>query len=209
MGTINTMKTNTEKLKPAIIQDAETGRVLMMAWVNDESLQVTRDTGRMTFYSRSRQRLWTKGEESGNFLCVKEILDDCDNDTLLVKVTPAGPSCHTGTDTCWGERNVPFDGDAAVAGDTGFLMELESVIESRRGAEASTSYTAKLLAGGPRRIAKKLGEEAAELIIESMDNRDDLFLNEAADLLYHYLVLLHSRNHTLADVEGILRERHK
>jgi len=209
--TIKTMKTNTEKLKPAIIQDAETGRVLMMAWVNDESLQVTRDTGRMTFYSRSRQRLWTKGEESGNILYVKEILDDCDNDTLLVKVTPAGPACHTGSDTCWGEKNLPYGvsagGDAESA--AGFTAELESIIESRRGADPASSYTAKLLAGGPRIIAKKLGEESAELIIESMDNRDDLFLNEAADLLYHYLVLLHSRNHTLADVEGILRERHK
>jgi phosphoribosyl-AMP cyclohydrolase / phosphoribosyl-ATP pyrophosphohydrolase len=235
-----------EDLLPAIVQDVKTGRVLMMGWVNDESLRITRETGRMTFFSRSRQRLWTKGEESGNYLYVKEILEDCDKDTLLVRAEPAGPACHTGSDTCWGEKNVPFGGSAggnarapitddssglgvavtpgdslsgfsgdSVAGSygqksaAGFTAELESIIESRRGADPASSYTAKLLAGGPRKIAKKLGEESAELIIESMDDKDDLFLNEAADLLYHYLVLLHYRNHTLADVEAILRERHK
>lgn len=198
------MNNSNNELKPAIIQDAETGRVLMMAWVNDESLRITRETGRMTFYSRSRQRIWTKGEESGNFLYVKEILDDCDNDTLLVKVKPAGPACHTGSDTCWGEQNVPVGISAA-----GFTSELESIIESRRGDDPASSYTAKLFAGGPRLTAKKLGEESAELIIEAFNDRDDLFLNEAADLLYHYLVLLHGRGFTLADVEAILRERHK
>ena len=218
------MKTNIENLKPAIIQDADTGRVLMMAWVNDESLRITRESGRMTFYSRSRQKLWTKGEESGNFLYVKEILDDCDNDTLLVKVKPAGPACHTGTDTCWGENNTPFgskDGfgggdDKAVASDgssprseNGFISELEEIISSRKNGDVSSSYTAKLFEGGPRKIAKKLGEESAELIIEAMDDRDDLFLEEAADLIYHYLVLLQGRNFKLADVENILRERHK
>jgi len=137
-------------------------------------------------------------------LYVKEILDDCDNDTLLVKVNPAGPACHTGSDTCWGERNMPYAESAA-----GFTSELESIIESRRDTDPESSYTAKLLAGGPRKIAKKLGEESAELIIEAMDDRDDLFLEEAADLLYHYLVLLHGRNFKLADVENILRERHK
>jgi phosphoribosyl-ATP pyrophosphohydrolase/phosphoribosyl-AMP cyclohydrolase len=198
------MKTNIENLKPAIIQDADTGRVLMMAWVNDESLRVTRETGRMTFYSRSRKKLWIKGEESGNYLYVKEILDDCDNDTFLVKVKPAGPACHTGSDTCWGESNVPY-GEFA----TGFTSELESIIESRRGSDHESSYTAKLFAGGPRKIAKKLGEESAELIIEAFNDNDDLFLNEAADLLYHYLVLLHDRGFTLTDVEKILRDRHK
>jgi phosphoribosyl-AMP cyclohydrolase / phosphoribosyl-ATP pyrophosphohydrolase len=234
-----------EKLTPAIVQDQKTGRVLMLGYVNDESLQVTRETGRMTFFSRSKQRLWTKGEESGNYLYVREILNDCDSDALLVKADPAGPVCHTGTDTCWGERNVPFiqdgrgneispgggGGSGADSGITGsandsgitgsatdlgapgsayeFIAELERVIESRRGADPESSYTAKLLAGGPRKISKKLGEESAELIIESMDNRDDLFLNEAADLLYHYLVLLRSRDFSLNDVEAILRERHK
>jgi phosphoribosyl-ATP pyrophosphohydrolase/phosphoribosyl-AMP cyclohydrolase len=254
--TITTMKTNIENLKPAIIQDADTGRVLMMAWVNDESLRITRESGRMTFYSRSRQKLWTKGEESGNFLYVKEILDDCYNDTLLVKVKPAGPACHTGSDTCWGEYNTPFvaeaglgDGDDKAASsevtsprsdngfirekeeiissqpddrfireleeiissqpDDGFIRELEEIISSRKNGDASSSYTAKLFEGGPRKIAKKLGEESAELIIEAMDDRDDLFLEEAADLLYHYLVLLQVRNFKLADVENILRERHK
>jgi phosphoribosyl-ATP pyrophosphohydrolase/phosphoribosyl-AMP cyclohydrolase len=146
--------------------------------------------------------LWTKGEESGNYLYVKEILEDCDKDTLLVKAVPAGPACHTGTDTCWGEKNERFESQ-------GFTAELERVIEERRGASPESSYTAKLLAAGPRKIAKKLGEESAELIIESMDTRDDLFLNEAADLLYHYLVLVHSRGYALKDVEDILRERHR
>ena len=234
-----------EKLTPAIVQDQKTGRVLMLGYVNDESLQVTRETGRMTFFSRSKQRLWTKGEESGNYLYVREILSDCDSDTLLVKADPAGPTCHTGSDTCWGERNVPFiqdgrgieispgtgagsgidSGETDLGFDSGsypsgpgsvvagsayeFIAELETIIESRRGADPESSYTAKLLAAGPRKIAKKLGEESAELIIESMDNRDDLFLNEAADLLYHYLVLLRSRGFSLNDVEAILRERHK
>ena len=231
------MDNNNEKLLPAIVQDVKTGRVLMMGWVNDESLRITRETGRMTFFSRSRQRLWTKGEESGNYLYVKEILEDCDKDTLLVRAEPAGPACHTGSDTCWGEKNVPFgasDGgnaESPVTGDSsvlgvpgpsgngsagssgqasaaGFTAELESIIESRRGADPASSYTAKLLAGGPRKIAKKIGEESAELIIESMDDKDDLFLNEAADLLYHYLVLLHERGFALKDVEAILKERH-
>jgi phosphoribosyl-AMP cyclohydrolase / phosphoribosyl-ATP pyrophosphohydrolase len=224
-----------ENLIPAIVQDDKTGRVLMMGWVNDESLRITRETGRMTFFSRSRQRLWTKGEESGNYLYVKEILEDCDKDAILVKAEPAGPACHTGSDTCWGENNVPFGetgsgtvtgadsgsvsggidsgyaSRAASGGDrtaSGFIAELERIIESRRGADPSSSYTAKLLAGGPRKIAKKLGEESAELIIESMDDKDDLFLNEAADLLYHYLVLLHERGFTLNEVETILKERH-
>jgi phosphoribosyl-AMP cyclohydrolase / phosphoribosyl-ATP pyrophosphohydrolase len=200
-----------EKLTPAIVQDEKTGRVLMLGYVNDESLKVTRETGRMTFFSRSKERLWTKGEESGNYLYVTEILNDCDSDTLLVKANPAGPTCHTGSDTCWGERNVPFvqEGREEVGSAYEFIAELENVIESRRGADPESSYTAKLLAGGPRKISKKLGEESAELIIESMDDKDDLFLNEAADLMYHYLVLLRSRGFSLNDVENILRERHK
>jgi phosphoribosyl-ATP pyrophosphohydrolase/phosphoribosyl-AMP cyclohydrolase len=234
-----------EKLTPAIVQDQKTGRVLMLGYVNDESLRVTRETGRMTFFSRSKQRLWTKGEESGNYLYVSDILNDCDNDTLLVKADPAGPTCHTGTDTCWGERNVPFvqddsgieistgtgAGSGTDSGETGsgidcginsvgtdsvvadspygFIAELEVIIESRRVADPESSYTAKLLAAGPRKISKKLGEESAELIIESMDTKDDLFINEAADLLYHYLVLLHSRGFSLNDVEAVLKERHK
>ena len=201
-----------EKLIPAIVQDNSTGRVLMLGYVNDESLEVTGKTGKMTFFSRSKQRLWTKGEESGNYLYVKEILSDCDNDTLLVKASPAGPVCHTGTDTCWGEKNEPFSAiekSMPEGSDAGFVSQLEQIIESRRGADPGTSYTAMLLSAGPRKIAKKLGEESAELIIESMDNRDDLFLNESADLLYHYLVLLHSRGFSLNDVEKVLEERHR
>ncbi len=199
----------TENLTPAIVQDSETGRVLMMAWVNDESLRVTRESGRMTFFSRSKQRLWTKGEESGNYLYVTEIIDDCDSDTLLVKAKPAGPACHTGSDTCWGEKNVPFgSGDGEEAPEPSFLTTLEKIIESRRGADAGSSYTAKLFAAGPRLMAKKLGEESAELIIEAMSNDDELFLNEAADLIYHYLVLLHGRGFTLSHVEKILTSRH-
>jgi phosphoribosyl-AMP cyclohydrolase / phosphoribosyl-ATP pyrophosphohydrolase len=213
-----------EKLTPAIVQDQKTGRVLMLGYVNDESLRVTRETGLMTFFSRSKQRLWTKGEESGNYLYVSDILNDCDRDTLLVKASPAGPTCHTGSDTCWGERNIPFiqEGNgkeqspgtssgtnSGVAGSAyEFIAELESIIESRRGADPESSYTAKLLAAGPRKIAKKLGEESAELIIESMDTKDDLFINEAADLMYHYLVLLRSRGFSLNDVSAILKERH-
>jgi phosphoribosyl-AMP cyclohydrolase / phosphoribosyl-ATP pyrophosphohydrolase len=213
-----------EKLTPAIVQDQKTGRVLMLGYVNEESLRITRETGRMTFFSRSKQRIWTKGEESGNYLYVTEILNDCDSDTLLVKANPAGPTCHTGSDTCWGEQNVPYfqegSGNEKSLGTDSktnsgrarssyeFIAELENVIESRRGADPESSYTAKLLAGGARKISKKLGEESAELIIESMDNRDDLFLNEAADLLYHYLVLLRSRGFSLNDVEAILKKRH-
>ena len=184
----------------------------MMAWVNDESLRITRESGRMTFYSRSRNRLWTKGEESGNYLYVKEILDDCDNDTLLVKVNPAGPACHTGSDTCWGESNIAYGTEAVTPVtpiESGFIRELEEIIISRKNGDVNSSYTAKLFEGGSRRIAKKLGEESAELIIEAMDNRDDLFLEEAADLLYHYLVLVQNRGFALADVENILRVRHK
>jgi len=201
-----------KKLTPAIVQDSSTGRVLMLGYVNKESLKVTLQTGKMTFYSRSKERLWTKGEESGNFLHVKEILSDCDNDTFLVKASPAGPVCHSGKDTCWGEKNELFDvsgNGQPAASSAGFTAELEKIIESRRGAKPGSSYTAKLLAAGPRKIAKKLGEESAELIIESMDSHDDLFLNEAADLMYHYLVLLHSRGFALSDVEAILKERHK
>jgi len=201
-----------EKLVPAIVQDNSTGRVLMLGYVNDKALSVTRKTGKMTFFSRSKKRLWTKGEESGNFLYVTDMLLDCDKDTYLIKASPAGPICHKGTDTCWGEKNKPIcisESDISAASSAGFIGILEQIIESRRGADPGSSYTAKLLAGGPRKIAKKLGEESAELIIESMDKQDDLFLNESADLMYHYLVLLHSRGFSLKDVEKILSERHK
>ena len=166
--------------------------------MNAESLEKTKETGKLTFYSRSRQRLWTKGEESGNFLELNDIKSDCDKDTLLIKATPAGPACHTGTDTCWGEENKPDN----------FLLYLEGVLKGRRNASPESSYTAKLFAKGINKIAQKVGEEAVELVIESMDNNDELFLNEAADLMYHYLVLLINRGYGLNDVIDILSKRH-
>lgn len=188
----------TDGLVPAIIQDANTHKVLMLGFMNEEAFQKSRQEGKVTFYSRSKQRPWTKGETSGNFLFIKEIIADCDNDTLLIKVNPAGPVCHTGADTCFSENN------------TGFTLEkLESIIEDRKNNPSESSYTSSLFAKGINKVAQKLGEEAVELIIESKDNNKELFLGEAADLLYHYLVLLQMKNHKLKEVIQLLSERHK
>jgi len=185
-------------LVPVVIQDAHTRVVLMLGFMNNEALNKTRETGKVCFYSRSRQRLWTKGEESGNYLQVENILADCDNDTLLINVKPAGPVCHTGQDTCFGWENK-----------ANFLVHLEKVIENRRVFPQQDSYVSSLFTKGINSIAQKVGEEAVELIIESKDNDDSRFLNEAADLLFHYLVLLRAKGKYLADVEAILASRHR
>jgi phosphoribosyl-ATP pyrophosphohydrolase/phosphoribosyl-AMP cyclohydrolase len=186
-------------LVPAIVQDNNTGKVLMLGFMNDEAVKETEKSGRVTFYSRSKKRLWTKGEESGNFLDLKSITEDCDNDTLLVKAIPHGPVCHTGTDTCFGETNTSKD----------FIYQLEEIILDRHQHPAANSYVSGLFKKGINAIAQKVGEEAVELVIESKDNNDDKFLNEAADLLFHYLILLRTKGHSLKDVTGILEKRQK
>nr|WP_262901496.1 bifunctional phosphoribosyl-AMP cyclohydrolase/phosphoribosyl-ATP diphosphatase HisIE [Candidatus Sulfidibacterium hydrothermale] len=186
-------------LVPAVIQDAQTKKVLMLGYMNRESLQKTIDTRLVTFYSRSRKTLWTKGETSGNFLHLVDIQSDCDNDTLLVQVNPDGPVCHLGTDTCWGDENTL---------QCGFLTELEKVIDDRRQNPTEKSYTASLFRKGINKIAQKVGEEAVEVIIEAKDQNDDLFLNESADLIYHFLVLLQAKNFRFEDVLEVLRKRH-
>lgn len=190
---------STEGLIPAIIQDVNTNKVLMLGYMNEASLTKTNEIGKVTFYSRSKQRLWTKGEESGNFLEVKEILLDCDNDTLLIKAAPAGPVCHTGSDTCFGENNTSEN----------FIQNLEHVIEERKNNQQDTSYTSSLFKQGINKIAQKVGEEAVEMVIEAKDNNDELFLNESADLFFHYLILLHAKGYCLEDVIHILKERRK
>ncbi len=186
-----------DQLIPAIIQDADTKTVLMLGYMSEESLQVTIKTKRVTFFSRSKQQLWTKGETSGNFLEVKSILEDCDRDTILIKATPSGPVCHTGSDTCFDEKNTD-----------GFLTALEKIIDSRKQYMPGHSYVADLFRKGTPSIAQKVGEEAVELVIESMRDEDELFINEAADLLFHYLILLSSKNHNLKDVLSVLEKRH-
>lgn len=186
-------------LIPAIIQDADTRVVLMQAYMNAESLQKTFETGKACFFSRSRRRLWTKGEESGNFMTVREILADCDNDSLLVKVSPAGPACHTGADTCWEEKNTPAD----------FLFYLQDFLRARKNDDPNESYTARLIARGINKVAQKVGEEAVEVVIEAKDDNEDLFLNECADLMYHYIVLLIAKGYRLQDVIGVLEQRHR
>ena len=187
-------------LIPAIIQDAETKNVLMLGYMNEESLQKTIETQKVTFFSRSKQRLWTKGEESGNFLELVSIKNDCDGDTLLIQAKPVGPTCHTGADTCWQEAN---------SDNYGFISELEATIKSRReNSDSEKSYVASLFEKGINKIAQKVGEEAVELVIEAKDNNDDLFKNEAADLLYHFLILLKAKNFKLKDIEEVLRGRH-
>ena len=190
-------------LIPAVIQDAITRQVLMLGYMNRESLAQTCETGIVTFFSRSKKRLWTKGETSGNFLHVVGIKNDCDGDTLLITVNPDGPTCHTGEDTCWQETNKKTPTD--------FLQDLENVIQARKKEDpnVSPSYTAKLLARGINKVAQKVGEEAVELVIEAKDDNKELFLGEAADLMYHYLVLLTAKNFTLADVVGVLEKRQK
>lgn len=187
-------------LVPAVIQDAHTAKVLMLGYMNKESLLKTQETGHVTFFSRSKQRLWTKGESSKNFLNLVDIFVDCDNDALLVKVRPEGPTCHTGTDTCWEESND---------NNTQFLDYLTGVIKKRRQADPSESYTASLFARGINKVAQKVGEEAVELVIEAKDNDADLFKNEAADLLFHYMMLLEVKDYSLQDIISVLQERHK
>jgi len=186
-------------LVPAIVQDHETGKVLMLGFMNEEALSKTIEEGKVTFFSRSKKRLWTKGEESGNLLLVKSILPDCDRDTLLIKAQPLGPVCHTGADTCWNEQNRKED----------FLSYLEDVITTRKKSQEEGSYIRQLFRKGINKIAQKVGEEAVELVIESKDHNDQLFLNEAADLLFHYLVLLNAKGYNLQDVTSVLRERHE
>lgn len=187
-------------LVPAIVQDWCTGKVLMLGYMNEESLKKTKAEGRVTFYSRSKGRLWTKGETSGNFLNVKEITSDCDNDTLLIKVEPEGPVCHTGSDTCFDEQNST---------NALFLHYLQQIINERKESTAAKSYTKLLFDKGINKIAQKVGEEAVELVIEAKDSDEDLFKNEAADLLFHLLVLLEAKDVKLGDVVDVLRERHK
>lgn len=192
---------NGDGLVPAIIQDAQTKNVLMLGYMNQEAFDKTQETKKVTFYSRSKQRLWTKGEESGNYLNLVSIKNDCDNDSLLVMVNPVGPTCHKGTDTCWGEKNES---------SFGFLSELETIIASRKAnADAEESYVASLFKKGINRIAQKVGEEAVETVIEAKDNNDDLFLYESADLLFHYLILLQAKGFKLVDIVRTLEERKK
>jgi len=196
------MKIDFEKyadgLVPAIIQDAETGKVLMLGFMNEAALNKTNELQKVTFFSRSKNRLWTKGEESGNFLLLKEIKVDCDNDTLLIKVKPVGAVCHTGSDTCWNEKNA----------NDNFLQQLEQIIADRKSNPSSASYTSSLFEKGINKIAQKVGEEAVELVIESKDNNDTLFKNEAADLLFHYLILLQAKGLRLKDIVDVLKSRH-
>ncbi len=195
--------TKGDGLVPAIVQDAVTGKVLMLGYMNEEAYQLTLDRGLVTFFSRSRQRIWTKGETSGNFLQLREILIDCDGDTLLVKAIPSGPVCHTGADTCFGEDNEPSEISSPE-----FLFYLENVIKDRRANPIEGSYTNHLFSRGLNKIAQKVGEEAVEMIIEAKDDDKELFLGEAADLMYHYLVLLAQKNCSMAEVIEVLKDRH-
>ncbi|HHT79651.1 MAG TPA: bifunctional phosphoribosyl-AMP cyclohydrolase/phosphoribosyl-ATP diphosphatase HisIE [Spirochaetales bacterium] len=195
--------TKMDGLIPAIVQDAVTRRVLMLGYMNEESLKLTRDRGLVTFWSRSRQKLWTKGESSGNYLKVREIIEDCDHDTLLIKALPSGPVCHTGSDTCFNEVNDPSEVTSSE-----FLFYLEEVISDRREYPQEGSYTNHLFSRGLNKIAQKVGEEAVELIIESKDDNKNLFLGEAADLMYHFLVLLAEKNVPLSEVVEVLKGRH-
>ena len=192
---------NENGLIPAIIQDNTTKNVLMLGYMNQEAVDKTLETNKVTFFSRSKNRLWTKGEESGNFLELVSIKNDCDNDTLLLKVNPVGPTCHTGSDTCWQEENSQ---------DFGFISKLENTIKERReNATSEKSYVASLFAKGMNKIAQKVGEEAVEVVIEAKDNNDDLFLSESADLLFHYLILLQAKGFELNDVVEVLKGREK
>ncbi|TDU40040.1 phosphoribosyl-ATP pyrophosphatase /phosphoribosyl-AMP cyclohydrolase [Gelidibacter sediminis] len=195
------LKYTSDGLIPAIIQDGITKNVLMLGYMNEASFKITQDSKRVTFYSRSKQRLWTKGEESGNFLHVLDIKLDCDNDTLLIQVKPEGPTCHTGSDTCWNESNTS---------NFGFLSQLEQKIDERRtNADPNNSYVASLFAKGINKLAQKVGEEAVEVVIEAKDDNHALFLNESADLLFHYLMLLQAKGFKLEDIERVLKNREK
>jgi phosphoribosyl-ATP pyrophosphohydrolase/phosphoribosyl-AMP cyclohydrolase len=193
-------------LVPAIIQDVHTGKVLMLGYMNAEALQKTKKEGTVTFFSRSKQRLWTKGETSGNFLFVNGITADCDGDTLLIKATPAGPTCHTGSDTCFGEKNSQ---DTRI-GEASFLNYLQKeVIRERKLNPSDESYTSSLFKRGINKIAQKVGEEAVEVVIEAKDDDSDLFKSEVSDLLFHLLVLLEQKNIDLDEVISVLRSRHQ
>lgn len=186
-------------LVPAIIQDNYTQKVLMLGFMNEEAYNKTVETGKVTFFSRTKNRLWTKGEESGNFLHVVSIAADCDNDTLLIKVNPAGPVCHTGADTCWGEKNEQ---------DIMFLKELQDFIDKRREEMPEKSYTTSLFKSGVNKMAQKVGEEAVETIIEACNGTDERLIYEGADLLYHLIVLLTSKGYRIEDLARELKERH-
>lgn len=194
---ISKIKFSSDGLVPCIVQDSETKVVLMLGYMNAESITETIKSNKVTFFSRSKQRLWTKGETSGNFLHVKNILLDCDQDTILIEAQPAGPVCHTGSDTCFNQKN-----------EQSFLYTLEKIILDRKANPKEGSYTNKILDKGINKVAQKVGEEAVELVIEAKDNNKELFLNEAADLMYHYLLLLVAKGYSLADVEQVLRSRH-
>lgn len=185
-------------LVPAIIQHAQTDQVLMLGYMNQEAFDKTEAEGKVTFYSRSKNRLWTKGEESGNFLFLKEIAVDCDNDTLLIKAMPQGPTCHTGSTSCFKEETAK-----------GFIYKLENTIEQRIADGDNKSYTSSLFKRGVNKVAQKVGEEAVELVIEAKDDNLDLFTNEAADLLYHFLILLKTKDVKLEDIEAVLKGRSK
>jgi phosphoribosyl-ATP pyrophosphohydrolase/phosphoribosyl-AMP cyclohydrolase len=185
-------------LVPVIIQDNNTMQVLMLGYMNQAAFDKTKSEGKVTFYSRSKNRLWTKGETSGNYLFVKDLQIDCDNDTILIKATPNGPTCHTGSTSCFKEETAK-----------GFLYQLEQTISDRIDNEAENSYTSKLFKRGINKVAQKVGEEAVELVIEAKDDNADLFKNEAADLLYHFLILMKAKKFKLEEIEGILKTRSK
>ncbi len=196
-----TIKYDDNGLVPAIIQDAVTQKVLMLGYMNEAAYKKTLETKQVTFFSRSKQRLWTKGEESGNFLNLVDLKNDCDNDSLLLQVHPAGPTCHTGTDTCWKDENTSR---------YGFFSTLETIIQERvANKDTEKSYVASLFSKGINKVAQKVGEEAVETVIEAMDSNDELFLYESADLLFHYLMLLHAKGFTLKDIETELKGRQK
>lgn len=187
-------------LIPAIVQDALSGKVLMQGYMNEEAVAKTQETGMVTFFSRSKNRLWTKGETSGNFMELVSMATDCDGDSILVKANPRGPVCHTGADTCFAEVN---------ASRTGFIDQLRAIIKDRKNNPSDKSYTASLFAKGINKIAQKVGEEAVEIVIEAKDDNKELFLGEAADLLFHYLVLLEAKGYELDEVMEVLIHRHK
>lgn len=186
-------------LIPAIIQDAQTDKVLMLGFMNKEAVEKTKQIGKVTFFSRSKGRLWTKGETSGNFLELVSMTEDCDQDTLLIKAHPRGPVCHTGADTCFKEENQS---------ELGFLLQLAEVIKDRNENPSDSSYTSKLFKRGINKIAQKVGEEAVEVVIESKDENDDLFKNECADLLYHLMILLEAKQTSLPEIVSVLASRH-
>ena len=185
-------------LLPAIVQDVQTLKVLMLGYMNEEALEKTQSSGKVTFFSRSKQRLWTKGEESGNFLNFKSVKVDCDQDTLLIYAIPDGPTCHKGDDTCWEEDNIV---------GFSFISALENVIQKRKSQPQQGSYVSHLFEKGVDKIAQKVGEEAIETVIEAVANRDDLFMEEAADLFFHFLILLSSKGKSFKDIVGILEKR--